>query len=72
MLAVVAVLFVVAAVRHDLRRAGGLDMALATLRSQDLGQLLLALVAAGLACFGLYCFVWAPRARHDATVEENR
>jgi hypothetical protein len=53
-------LFVIsAAIRHDPSRARGLEGALDSLASQPFGQWLLAFVAAGLACYGAYCFVEA-------------
>jgi hypothetical protein len=58
-LAIVGALFVWAAVTYDPQRAGGLDVALTTLRSQPLGPWLLTTVALGIGCFGLYCFGWA-------------
>lgn len=58
-LAVVGALFVTAAVQHDPRKSGGLDVALRELLSQPLGPVLLAAVALGLGCFGVYCFFWA-------------
>jgi hypothetical protein len=45
--------------RHDPSRARGLEGALDALASQPYGQWLLAFVAAGLACYGAYCFVEA-------------
>ena len=62
-LAVVAGLFGWAALSYDPRKAGGLDAALHTVRSQPQGSLLLTVLALGLAAFGLYCFVWARNAR---------
>jgi uncharacterized membrane protein YidH (DUF202 family) len=53
-------LFVIsAAIRHDPSRVRGLEGALDSLASQPYGQWLLAFVAAGLACYGAYCFVEA-------------
>ncbi len=54
---IVGLLIVVAAVRHDPEQATGLDTALATLAEQPYGTALLLLVALGLACFGVYCFL---------------
>lgn len=62
--AIVGVLFVTAAVKHDPEESGGLDEALTTLREQPYGQWLLTAVALGLIAYGLYAFVWA-RAMHD-------
>lgn len=58
-LAVVGALFVTAAVQHQPKESGGLDVALHELLTQPLGPLLLAIVALGLGCFGVYCFFWA-------------
>ena len=58
-LVVVGLLFVVAAVQVDPSEATGLDGALHTLREQPLGVLLLVVVGAGLAAFGVYCFARA-------------
>lgn len=62
-LAVVGVLFVVAAVQADPDQPTGLDAALKTLRDQPLGVVLLLLVAAGLAAYGLYSFARARYAK---------
>lgn len=70
-LAVVAGLFLTAAFTHAPSDAGGLDRALSTLRGLPAGQLLLGLVAAGLAAFGVFCFTWARCARHDAQEPEG-
>ncbi|GIG19862.1 membrane protein [Cellulomonas chitinilytica] len=58
-LAVVGVLFVVAAWHANPQEAGGIDTALRTLQQQPAGDLLLALVAVGLMAFGVYSFVRA-------------
>jgi hypothetical protein len=52
-----------AALRHNAAQAGGLDAALRTVKQQPFGPVLLTALAAGFACFGLYCFGWARRAR---------
>jgi Domain of Unknown Function (DUF1206) len=57
--AVVGGLFLYAAWTHDPDKSGGLDQALLQLLEQPFGPVLLALVAAGIACFGLFCFAWA-------------
>ena len=57
----VGVLFVYAAVTHDPKKSGGLDAALGELLQQPFGPYLLAAVALGIACYGLFCFA---RARH--------
>ena len=54
-------LFVWAAVTHDPKKSGGLDQALQELREQPFGQVLLVVVALGIACYGLFAFA---RARH--------
>ncbi len=58
-IAVIGGLFVWAAWEHDPKKAGGLDVALRTLLDHSVGPWLLAVVAAGIVCFGLYCFAWA-------------
>lgn len=58
---VVGGLFVWAALTHDPKRSGGLDQALQEIAQQPFGQALLAGVALGIGCFGLYCFA---RSRH--------
>lgn len=55
--AIVGVLVVIAAVRYQPGKAGGLDVALKALAGQPYGSALLGLVALGLACFGVFCFV---------------
>ena len=52
--AVVGALVIVAAVRHQPSKAGGLDTALKTLRDGPHGLAILAGIAAGLIAFGLY------------------
>jgi hypothetical protein len=56
-LGVVGVLVIAAAVTFDADKSRGLDAALRTLGDQPFGKLLLCLVAAGLACFGIFSFV---------------
>lgn len=63
-LAVVGVLFLVAAAQHQPKEAKGLDGALHRLVQQPFGPYLLTLIALGFAAFGLYCF---SRARHMRT-----
>ena len=58
---VVGGLFVAAGVTHHAKKSGGLDQALRTVLQQPFGPVLLILVAAGIACYGLFCFA---RARH--------
>jgi len=54
-------LFVTAAVTHHAKKSGNLDQALHSLLDYPFGQVLLILIAAGIACYGLFCFA---RARH--------
>jgi hypothetical protein len=55
--AIVGALIITAAVQHDPDKATGLDTALATLADQPYGTALLLIVAFGVACFGVYCFL---------------
>lgn len=64
-LAIVGVLFVIAAITVDPSKAGGLDEALRTLRGQPFGVVLLVIVALGIACYGLFCFAWARHPRRS-------
>jgi hypothetical protein len=57
-------LFIWAAITYDPRKAGGMDAALTTVRDQLFGSVLLAVMAVGIACFGVYCFFWARMARY--------
>jgi hypothetical protein len=52
--AVVGILILVAAVHHDPKQQSGLDGALKSLASQPFGTWILAAVALGLACYGVY------------------
>jgi hypothetical protein len=56
---IAGVLFVIAAVKYDPDKARGLDAALKTLAGQPYGTWLLALMAVGIAAFGVYCFAQA-------------
>jgi len=58
-LATIGFLFLVAAVQHQPKESGGLDVALHELLRQPFGAVLAGAVALGLGCFGLYCFAWA-------------
>lgn len=58
---IVGGLFVYAAVTHEAQKSGGLDQALQTILEQPFGPYLLSAMAAGIACYGLFCFA---RARH--------
>jgi len=52
---IIGVLIIAMAVTYRPNKAVGLDAALTTLAAQPYGTILLLLVAAGLACFGVYC-----------------
>jgi Domain of Unknown Function (DUF1206) len=52
---IVGLLITYAAITYDPAKATGMDTALKTLAGQPYGTVLLLLVAAGLACFGVYC-----------------
>ena len=52
---IIGLLIVYAAMTHDPKDATGMDTALKTLAGQPYGTVLLLIVAAGLACFGVYC-----------------
>lgn len=62
-LVVVGFFFLVAAVQADPDKAQGLDGALRTLKEQPFGPVLLTLVAAGIAAYGVYSFARAKYAR---------
>lgn len=59
----VGVLVTYAGVSHEPQKSGGLDAALQTVRDQPFGPALLIAVAAGVACYGLFCFA---QARHPS------
>ena len=63
-LGIIGILFGWAAISYDPEKAGGMDDALATIRDQPFGSVLLMIMAAGLVCFGIYCFFWARMARY--------
>jgi hypothetical protein len=58
-LVAIGTLFVAAAAQHQPKESGGLDVALRELLQQPFGPVLLALVALGIGCFGVYCVFWA-------------
>lgn len=60
-LAIVGALFTHAAITHDPEKSGGLDQALQKVLEQPFGQVMLLVIAAGIVCYGLFCFA---RARH--------
>lgn len=55
-------LIAAAGVTRDADQAGGLDEALSRMREQPAGPVLLTIVAAGFAAYGVFCFV---RARYE-------
>jgi hypothetical protein len=55
----VGVLVGYAAITHEPRQSGGLDQALRKLLQQPFGPYLLLAIAAGIGCYGLFCFAWA-------------
>ncbi|AEV87449.1 membrane protein [Actinoplanes sp. SE50] len=57
--AIAGVLFLTAAVTYDPDKARGLDAALKTLAGHPWGVWLLALIALGIAAFGVFCFAQA-------------
>jgi hypothetical protein len=57
--AITGVFLVYAGLTADPNKAQGLEGVLDTIAARQFGQLLLALVAAGLAAYGVYCFVEA-------------
>ncbi len=59
----VGLLLVAAGLTQNAADVGGIDLALANLRDYVFGPALLVALAAGLACFGLYCLVWSTRPR---------
>jgi hypothetical protein len=63
-LCIIGGLFIWAAITYDPKKAGGMDDALSTIREQPFGSVLLVIMAAGIACFGVYCFFWARMARY--------
>jgi hypothetical protein len=62
-LGAVGALFVIAAITHDPKKAGGLDAGLRSLLAVPAGVVVLAAVAVGLACYGVYSFARAKYAR---------
>ncbi|MCM0677207.1 DUF1206 domain-containing protein [Micromonospora phytophila] len=54
---IAGLLIILAAVNYDPEKARGLDAALRTLRDQSYGQVLLTVVALGIAAFGLFCLL---------------
>lgn len=60
-IAVIGALFTYAAITHQPKKSAGLDRALQEIAQQPFGQVLLTLVAIGIACYGVFAFA---RARH--------
>ena len=60
-LAIVGGLFAYAAITHNATKSGGLDQALLQILEQPYGTAMLTVVALGIGCYGVFCFV---RARH--------
>lgn len=60
-ISVIGGLFLYAAITREAKKSGGLDQALQTVLEQPFGPVLLTLVAAGIAAYGLFCFA---RAKH--------
>ena len=60
---IVGGLFVYAALTHEANKSGGLDQALVKVLGQPYGPAMLAAIAVGFGCFGVFCFA---RARHLA------
>jgi hypothetical protein len=58
-LVIIGLLFLSAAWTHDPDKSGGLDQALSKLLQQPFGSPMLVAIAAGIACYGLFCFAWA-------------
>lgn len=58
---VIGGLFGYAAWTHHAKKSGGLDQALHKVLQQPFGQVLLVILALGIACYGLFCFA---RAKH--------
>jgi Domain of Unknown Function (DUF1206) len=52
---IIGLLIFYSALSCDPEKATGMDTALKTLAGQPYGTILLLIVAAGLACFGVYC-----------------
>lgn len=56
---IIGAFVMIAAIRHDSSEVRGMEGALDTLAAQPYGQILLGVVAAGLACYGVYSVVSA-------------
>ncbi|GAA1715109.1 DUF1206 domain-containing protein [Propioniferax innocua] len=62
---IVGFLFVWSAITFNAQAAGNTDSALRAIVQQPFGPYLLTAMAAGMAAFGLFSFVWAFNARHE-------
>jgi len=60
-IAIVGALILYGGITHDAKKSGNLDQALHKLLTYPYGQVMLIAVAAGIICYGLFCFA---RARH--------
>ncbi len=60
-IAIVGALIMYGGLTHDAKKSGSLDQALHKVLTYPFGQALLVAIAAGLVCYGLFCFA---RARH--------
>jgi hypothetical protein len=60
-IAIVGGLILYGGITHDASKSGNLDQALHKVLTYPFGQFLLVIIAAGLICYGLFCFA---RARH--------
>ncbi len=63
-IAIVGGLIMYGGITHDARKSGGLDQALHKVLTYPFGVVLLVIMAAGIICYGLFCFA---RARHLST-----
>lgn len=61
--AIVGLLIGWAAISYDPEKTAGIEAMLQTLRKAAFGPALLTVIAVGLACYGVYCFIWAPHPR---------
>ena len=60
-IAIVGGLILYGGLTHDPKKSGSLDQALHKLLTYPFGQIMLVVVAAGIICYGLFCFA---RAKH--------
>jgi hypothetical protein len=60
-IAIVGALVLYGGVTHDAKKSGSLDQALHKVVTYPFGEVLLVVIAAGIICYGLFCFA---RARH--------